>query len=35
MADMREYLMLIPAPWLTQQIEAECIATDDPRLKEK
>jgi hypothetical protein len=23
-----------PAPWLAQQIEAECIATDDPRLKE-
>jgi hypothetical protein len=24
-----------PAPWLAQQAEAECIASDDPRLKEK
>jgi hypothetical protein len=24
-----------PKPWLMQQIEAECIASDDPRLKEK
>jgi hypothetical protein len=24
-----------PKPWLTQQIDAECIASDDPRLKEK
>ena len=24
-----------PAPWLTQQAEAECIATGDPRLKGK
>jgi hypothetical protein len=24
-----------PGPWLAQQDEAECIATDDPRLKEK
>jgi hypothetical protein len=23
-----------PKPWLVQQIEAQCIATDDPRLKE-
>ena len=24
-----------PKPWLTQRIEAECIATGDPRLKRK
>ena len=24
-----------PKPWLEQQTEAECIATDDPSLKEK
>jgi hypothetical protein len=24
-----------PKPWLTQQAEAECIAIDDPRLKQK
>ena len=24
-----------PKPWLEQQIEAECTATDDPRLKGK
>jgi len=24
-----------PAPWLAQQAEGECIASDDPRLKEK
>ena len=24
-----------PAPWLAQQAEAQCVASDDPRLKRK